>query len=237
MRTLYTLILLILLAGTGLYVAQRTDLISARWNPWALPDPDQPPGWLTSWQLSRLSNDTPACLDWLDRAGVEVTPVPDRAGQEAGCSLTGVATLRRSLLRYDKGVTASCPVLAGLVLYEKHVIIPAALRHFGTEPVEVQHLGTYACRPIRTPEGNSIRRSEHATANAIDIAAVKLAKGQRTVLVKDWDETESNDPAALFWRDAHAGACKIFRAALGPAYNSLHRDHFHLDMGRFSACR
>ncbi|MBP7337614.1 extensin family protein [Niveispirillum sp.] len=232
---------LLLAAGAGLYAAghygRLQELVPARWNPWALPDPAEPPGWFTSWQLARLADDAPACLGWLERAGVAVSPVPDRDGPEPGCGLSGAATLNRSHLRYQSRVTATCPVLAGLVLYERHVLIPAAERHLGSKPVSVRHLGTYACRAVRTDRGEGGRRSQHATANAIDIAAITLADGRETVLARDWAEGDGAGPRALFWRDAHKGACGIFRTVLGPEYNALHRDHFHLDMARFGICR
>lgn len=239
-RTLIILALL-LLTGLGIVAAGRdgwlATVVPARWNPWALPDPAEPPGWLTSWQLARLAQDTPACLAWLEGAGMAVTRVPDRDGPEPGCSLSGVATLQRSQLRYQGRVMASCPVLAGLALYERHVLIPAAERHLGSRPITVRHLGTYACRAVRTAAGEGGRRSQHATANAIDIAAITLADGRETVLARDWGEAGGTGPRALLWRDAHEGACGIFRTVLGPEYNALHRDHFHLDMGRFGICR
>jgi len=33
------------------------------------------------------------------------------------------------------------------------------------------------------------------------------------------------------------GACRFFDVVLGPDYNDAHRDHFHLDMGAYRACR
>ncbi|MFV3131084.1 extensin family protein [Niveispirillum sp. KHB5.9] len=241
MKRISIILLLLVLGGLGIMAAGRggqpASIILARWNPWALPDPAQKPGWLTSWQLARLADDTPACLAWLGRAGVDVSTIPDREGAEPGCDLSGAATLRQSLLRYQGRVTASCPVLAGLALYERHVLIPAAERHLGTRPISARHLGTYACRAVRTGRGEGGRRSQHATANAIDIAAITLADGRETTLVRDWGERGGTGPRALFWRDAHDGACDIFRTVLGPEYNALHRDHFHLDMARFGICR
>lgn len=241
MKRIILILPLLLLAGLGFYAARQEDglaaLIPPRWNPWALPDPAEPPGWLTSWQLARLAEDVPACFAWLHRAGMDVSPVSDRTGPEPGCGLSGAAILQRSDLRYQSRVMASCPMLAGLALYERHVLIPAAERHLGARPISIRHLGTYACRAVRTDRGEGGRRSQHATANAIDIAAITLADGRETVLARDWNEGDGTGPRALFWREAHAGACGIFRTVLGPDYNALHRDHFHLDMGRFGICR
>lgn len=35
---------------------------------------------------------------------------------------------------------------------------------------------------------------------------------------------------ALFLREAHAGACRIFGTVLGPEANNAHRNHFHVDL-------
>jgi len=78
------------------------------------------------------------------------------------------------------------------------------------------------------------RRSEHATANALDIAGFVLADGTRITLAQDWDEGGAR---AAFLRDLRTGACRFFDVVLGPDFNEARRDHFHLDMGRFRTCR
>ena len=42
---------------------------------------------------------------------------------------------------------------------------------------------------------------------------------------------------AAFLREVRDGACRWFRAVLGPEHNAEHRDHFHLDRGLWNACR
>jgi len=47
-------------------------------------------------------------------------------------------------------------------------------------------------------------------------------------------------PRALFLRQIHADACKLFGTVLGPEANEAHRDHFHLDLAprkRSNYCR
>jgi hypothetical protein len=117
-------------------------------------------------------------------------------------------------------------------VFELHALKPAARRHLGQEVVRVDHLGTYACRNLYNRESG--RRSEHATANAIDIGGFGLADGSRVVVEADW----SGDPRKrAFLRAARDGACGIFDVVLSPDYNEAHRDHFHLDMGANRACR
>ena len=49
--------------------------------------------------------------------------------------------------------------------------------------------------------------------------------------------TATARPEAAFLREVNDGACRFFNAVLGPDYNAAHRDHFHLDMGRWRVCR
>ena len=101
------------------------------------------------------------------------------------------------------------------------------------EPIaQVEHYGTYACRKVYSrAEG---MRSQHAYANALDVAAFRTASGARVSVLHDFGD---EGPRGRFLRRARDGACRWFRAVLSPDYNSAHRDHFHLDRGRFRLCR
>ena len=72
--------------------------------------------------------------------------------------------------------------------------------------------------------------SEHATANAYDIAGFKLADGRMVTLKQGW-----NGSAGTFLRDLRLSACLLFNMVLSPDYNADHADHFHFDMGRGAA--
>jgi hypothetical protein len=76
--------------------------------------------------------------------------------------------------------------------------------------------------------------SQHATANALDIAGFRLADGRRISVLADW--SDSGDKGR-FLREVREGACKQFNTVLGPDYNAAHRNHFHVDMGRWQVCR
>ena len=122
--------------------------------------------------------------------------------------------------------TVTCPLAAAWVLFERHTLQPAASRHFGVPVRSTRHLGTYACRNVyHRPAG---RRSEHATANAIDVSGFVLADGREVSLARHWS---GSGPEAAFLREVRDGACRWFRAVLGPDHNAEHRDHFHLDRG------
>jgi hypothetical protein len=111
--------------------------------------------------------------------------------------------------------------------------LAAAREHLGQEVVRVSHFGTYACRNVNHLAGG--RRSEHATANAIDIAGFVLADGQQVTVKGDW--AGGNARRSAFLRALRDGACEFFDVVLSPDYNEAHHDHFHFDMGSYRACR
>ena len=97
---------------------------------------------------------------------------------------------------------------------------------------ELEHFGSYACRNIVGHDGDG--RSQHATADAFDIAGFVLRDGRMVRVRTGWngDATERQ-----FLREVQAGACRVFDAVLGPDYNAAHRDHLHLDRGSYQVCR
>lgn len=122
------------------------------------------------------------------------------------------------------GLGIACPVAAALSVWEWQVVQPAAQRHFGSRVTAIDHFGSYSCRRIYGRDAGTW--SEHATADAVDIAGFRLADGRRITVVGDW--TGSGDKAA-FLREVRDGACRLFATTPSPDYNAAHRDHLHLD--------
>ncbi|MCE3544180.1 extensin family protein, partial [Escherichia coli] len=87
-----------------------------------------------------------------------------------------------------------------------------------------EHLGSYACRRLYGRAAGNW--SEHARANAIDIAGFRLANGTRITVARDW---RGQSAKAAFLRDVRDGACRVYATVLSPDYNVAHRDHLHLD--------
>ena len=116
---------------------------------------------------------------------------------------------------------------AALVVFERQVVQPAAVRNLGGPVTAIDHAGSYSCRRLYgRAEGGF---SEHATANAIDITGFRLADGSTVSVLRDW---RSEGPKGRFLRDVRDGSCRIFSTALSPDYNAAHADHFHLDQAR-----
>lgn len=120
-----------------------------------------------------------------------------------------------------------CPMIPAVDRWVQLTVEPAAKRYFGIPVVEVQIAASYGCRPMNNQWG--ARLSEHGHANALDVSAFVLADGRSIEVSSGWwgDAQER-----AFLRAAHHGACNVFTTVLGPDYDRLHRDHFHLDLAR-----
>jgi hypothetical protein len=188
--------------------------------------------WLTRYKLARLERGQGQCMAVLAESPVAHKAVPDRTSEQ-GCGLSDAVEVSRSSVGLSRSFTATCPLTVAWALFERHVLAPAAREHLGQDVIRVVHFGTYACRNINHRAGG--RRSEHATANAIDIAGFVLADGGQITVKGDW--TGDDPRRSAFLRTLRDGACRFFDVVLSPDYNRAHHDHFHFDMGSCRACR
>lgn len=202
-------------------------------DPWAPLGYDEPPNWLTRHKLERLVGDPAACRAWIAGATPwQAEPLPDRV-TGPGCGFTDVLRLQGTpQLRLASPLPLTCRAAVSLALWERHALQPLAAAHLGSPVRRIDHLGSYACRDIAGRSDG--RRSEHATANAIDIAGFVLADGRRIGVLRDWP---GDDAESRFLRAVHAGACDWFAGVIGPDRDAAHRDHFHYDGGRWRYCR
>jgi hypothetical protein len=208
--------------------------------PWAPLDLGAPAGMFTGRKLVALGNDFGQCRALLERAGVRYTVLPVRRDEERCGYADGVRFLAGGARRISYAPASlgiACPVAAALSMWEWEVVQPAAQRHFGQRVVGIDHFGSYNCRRIYGRDAGTW--SEHATADAIDVAGFRLADGRRITIVGDWRDP---GPKAGFLKDVRDGACKLFATTLSPDYNAAHRDHLHLDQANrgamgWRACR
>jgi hypothetical protein len=227
-------IALALLIAASLVVAARVWLAEhPEHDPWAPLGIDDPVGWATPRKLAALRGDPAECRAVLERAGIAFTA---REPAGVGACRRGDRTLlagdrARGLVLRPAGAEATCPVAAGLALWLRHSVQPAAEAGLGTRVVALEHYGTASCRRIGggQGEGQGGRWSEHATGNAIDIAAFVLGDGRRIGVAEDW---AGADDEAAFLKVARDGACEVFATTLSPDYNAAHADHLHLDQAR-----
>ena len=221
----------------GVGVALLAVLAGVAWNAGALIeriapfDLAAPPGLLTGVQLYLFRNDPQRCFAALDRGKVDYTPAPVRPIED-GCGYEDAAILHHDNVSFGGDVLLRCPALIPLLMWERHVIAPAATEYLGEKVTAVRHYGTYSCRNINhAPDG---RRSQHATANAIDVAGFRTASGRAISVARNWHDVGAE---GRFLHAVRDGACHFFVIVLTPDYNALHRDHLHLDASRWHVCR
>ena len=176
------------------------------------------------------------CLAELGRTGAEYTPVPDRYVHQ-GCSILG--SVRLASLASDRDpltVTnlgpVTCEVSQAFTGWARYGVDRAARQILGSPVRSIETFGSFSCRNV----AGSGRRSAHATGAAIDISGFLLEDGRRITVKSGWNGTARERE---FLRTVQQSACKRFATVLGPAYNSAHHDHIHLEgvIGSKSYCR
>jgi hypothetical protein len=190
-------------------------------NPWAPLDLRDPPGWATQRKLAALRRDPAECRAVLERSEISFTALP-AAG--AGACLREDRTVLSEAPLAPGAPPATCAVGAALVLWLRQGVEPAAEALLGSPVTRVEHFGAYSCRRLYGRDEGPW--SEHATGNAIDIAAFVLADGRRISVLRDWP---GDSAEAAFLRRARDGACDVFGTVLSPDYNAAHADHLHFD--------
>ena len=228
---LLSLLLLLAVAGTAFAVRGGLIFIPPDWNPWARLDVDAEPNGLTSFKLSRLSQDTELCRQVLATTGIEYRPLPDRTTGPA-CGFFNAVRIERTASRIETPFYLSCRAAVSFALWERHVVMPAAEAHFGQPVAAIEHFGSYSCRNVYGR--SNATRSQHATAEALDVAGFVLADGHRIRVLKHWG---TRGPDGTFLKEVRSGACRFFDGVLSPEYNSAHRDHLHFDRGPYRVCR
>ncbi len=229
-------LLLLLLAALLAWALGSQRLVPPpAWNPWAPLDVEAAPNLLTRFKLQRASADRETCRAILAGTGLRAVAVADRE-TGPGCGFDNAFRIERSSVDVGEPFTLSCRAALSLALWERHVLQPAAREHLGQRVARIEHLGSYACRNIYRLDDR--RRSQHASADALDIAGFVLADGRRIRVLRDWPDGAAESPASSqFLVALRDGACRYFDAVLGPEYNQAHADHFHFDRGFARICR
>ncbi|MEM9433791.1 MAG: extensin family protein [Pseudomonadota bacterium] len=203
--------------------------VTRPWNPtqpFALTDQLTPVTPLKLWKVGR----NPAlCRAALDDPELDVTFQEPLVVSEQ-CFISNRVTVSKVGQAGLDPVETQCQTALRLALWERHGVRPAAQAFLGQPVAGIEQIGSYNCRPIR----GSQRMSTHATAASIDISGFRLADGRVIDLAQDWDST---GPDAEFLRTVRDAACRWFETVLGPDFNALHADHFHLQLRGFGTCR
>ena len=224
-KTLLTIFILGAIATAGY------RWLPSYYNPFTPLNLDDPPGRITQYKLRHLTPE--ACASLLAQANqkklIRTQAVADSGGE---CPLNNVVRVRDfGPVSLNGSFLASCPLALSSALFVSQQARPLTKRFTGSELTRIEHLGSFACRNIyHRPDA---RRSEHATAEALDIAAFRLANGERVTVLNGWQSAKTQP-----WLKALlAASCGYYGNGLGPEYNAAHASHFHLGMRGFGLCR
>lgn len=160
------------------------------------PPPPLPPD---TWSEAEIAEASQECATILGPLDPEVEHVePFRAGL---CGAPAPILLRRlgragspGSVEVQPAALTNCRIAAGLGDWVEETLQPAAREAFGSPVVRIFGASSYSCRNRYNKPDERI--SEHAFANAIDIAGFDLADGRRIDVKSYWGPTARDARAA-----------------------------------------
>ncbi|MEM7158297.1 MAG: extensin family protein [Myxococcota bacterium] len=181
----------------------------------------------------------PDCEGKLETAGVEFTASRIPLHETKGGYYCGAEQIVRYRggpggISWGGGPKVTCGVALAMAKMEA-IVQEEAERYFERRIKRIKHMGTYNCREMANYPGWV---SEHSYANAIDIKEFHL-RGGGTISVLDHyakTGTEAKTKRAKFLRAVARRLYdeRVFSVVLTPSFDRAHRNHFHLDMARYS---
>lgn len=137
------------------------------------------------------------------------------ADSEGSCPLRNVVRVANfGSVQLSSSFLASCPLALSSALYIEQQAKPLTRQLMASDLRQIDHLGSFACRNIYHRQ--QARRSEHATADALDVSGFRGGRPTR------------QRPAGLAGETSHPrlvallnNSCHYFGNALGPEYNAL----------------
>lgn len=184
-------------------------------------------------QIMPSDPDLKQCLSDLSHLKARYTLLADQ-NYGGGCSTLNSIQLTSVGVPITNITAIQCTLALTLALWTREAVQPAARKIFGSPVARLESFGSYSCRNIKGRPQMAGTRSEHATANAVDISGFVLADGRRITLASGWNGT---DEERRFLRSVRAAACQRFQTVLSPDFNAAHHDHLHFDLGRGPYCR
>jgi hypothetical protein len=230
-RTVYRVVLALLITFS-IIAAFWFGLVPQRLSPFS-PISLETRQWFVEPRLSALRYDPALCQSVLKAPHIDASPIPDNPIKN-GCGW--INAVRFSSTGGAKiGVeNLTCEMAAAVTLWVEHEVQPLAMETFGKRVTSLGDMGTFDCRNIvGNPFWKGVR-SQHATANALDISSFTLEDGHQISVLRDWKDKGAE---GKFLHEAHRRACRYFRVTLGPEFNEAHRNHFHLDRGILWTCK
>jgi hypothetical protein len=151
-------------------------------------EPPKPDVWADTEVISALRD----CVKLLSPIAAEVDLAPpvkhDQCGAAAPVMLRRVAS-GSNRVEIKPPAMLNCAMVAHLHEWITTVLQPAAEQAFGSPITRLANASGYACRQRTGSQSHSEKLSEHALANAIDIAGFVTADGRTIEVGRHWGPT------------------------------------------------
>jgi hypothetical protein len=152
------------------------------------PVPPEPDAWTDAEVIAALRD----CLRRLAPLGAEVE-IAQPVKQER-CGAPAPVVLRRlgagaGMVELQPPPTINCAMVASLHAWVEKTLQPAAQQLLGSPIVRIRQISGYVCRNRIGTVQHADRLSEHALANAIDIAGFVTADGRTIDVLDKWGPT------------------------------------------------
>lgn len=226
-------LILVILVSAATAGAFWFGLVPQRYSPFAPVSLEHAPGWFLDPKLAALRRDPALCLSVLKAPHIDASPVADQPVKN-GCGWTNAVRFVAAGGARLGAEPMTCELAAAVTLWIEHEVQPAATAAFGKRVASIEDMGTYDCRNILgNPMWKDVK-SQHAKANALDLAGFTLEDGRKISVLKDWP---AKTPEGKFLHAIKDRSCGYFRVSLGPEANAAHKNHFHFDRGPMWSCR
>jgi hypothetical protein len=154
----------------------------------ARPEPPEPDEWSDTEIIAALRE----CLRRLAPLGAEIE-VAEPVRQER-CGAPAPVMLKRlgpgaARVELQPPAMLNCAMVASLHTWVERTLQPAAQELLGSQVVRIRNVSGYSCRNRVGTAFHADRLSEHALANAIDIAGFVTADGRTVDVLGQWGPT------------------------------------------------
>jgi hypothetical protein len=190
-------------------------------------------GLTEGWSKESIKAKRAECFQRLKDLNVKFTALAP-IGQTNGCGapapldvseIAGVAIVPSGAF--------TCDMVEALHGWISNSVTLAARQHLDKKVVKISNASAYVCR--RRNGLASGKLSEHAKANALDIATLGFSDGSSINIKGDWSglkQLVGVSDKGNFLRQIRRDSCIRFTTVLGPGSDQYHGDHFHIDVAR-----
>jgi hypothetical protein len=146
------------------------------------------------WTEAEVTAATAACKELLGAVTIDYQPLPPinegLCGAPAPILVSSVG--KDPKVEIKPPATMTCPLARALSDWLNNAVQPEAKTLLGAQVVGLRNATSYACR--NRYGGAKTPLSEHALANALDVAEFTLASGEHVTVLDSWPKTAAPSP-------------------------------------------